>query len=232
MVDGGPGARRRVAVSWSSGKDSAWTLRRLLDDGAWDVVALLTTVVEPAGEVTMHGVPRELLRAQARRVGVPLLEVALADPCPPERYAALMRAALDDLRAAGAEHVAFGDLFLEDLRARREANMAGTGLGTTFPLWRSDTRALAVEMVEAGLRATLVSVDTAALDPSFLGRPFSLELLDALPPGVDPCGENGEFHTFVHDAPFFDAPVPFELGEVRTGAGFARVALRPPRPGP
>jgi len=218
---------RRVLVSWSSGKDSAWSLRRLLADERYEVAGLLTTVLEPAGEVTMHGVPAELLRLQAGRLGLPLLEVAIPDPCTEEQYAAVMEQSVRDMKRMGVAAVAFGDLFLEDLRARREERMGGTGIGTLFPLWASPTRALAREMITSGLKATLVSVDTSALDASYLGRAFSLDLIESLPEGVDPCGENGEFHTFVHGAPFFAADIPFRLGDVRAGAGFARIAVHP-----
>ena len=202
-----------VVLSWSSGKDAAWALHELRRAGA-DVVGLLTTVNAPARRVAMHAVRTSLLRAQARAVGVPLHVVALPWPCTNDDYERLMGGAVRTMRDAGVRHVAFGDLFLEDVRRYREEAMRGTGLDPLFPLWGRDTRALAAEMQAAGVRATVTCVDPRQAPASLAGRPWDAALVAALPPGVDPCGERGEFHTFVSAGPGFAATVLYEVGEV------------------
>jgi uncharacterized protein (TIGR00290 family) len=215
--------RLRLALSWSSGKDAAWALHRLRRDPGVEVVGLLTTVNETAGRVAMHAVPESLLQAQAAAVGLPLWRIPLPWPCPDGVYEARMAAALEFLRTEGVQGVAYGDLFLEDIRAYREARHAGTGLSCHFPLWGCDTATLARDMTGAGLRATLVAVDTARLEARFAGRAFDPDLLAELPATVDPCGEHGEFHTFAWDGPMFDRPVPVSVGPtlVRDGIAFA-----------
>lgn len=191
-----------TALSWSGGKDSAlalWTLRRLGTPPA----LLLTTVDEETATVPHHGVPVELLRPQAAAVGLPLATIEIPNPAPNEVYEARMREAFARPPLAEVAAVAFGDLFLEDLRAYREQRMREAGLEPIFPLWGSDTRALARTFIEAGFLAVIVSVDGEQLDHRFVGREFNAELLAELPDGVDPCGENGEFHTFVYDGPAF-----------------------------
>jgi uncharacterized protein (TIGR00290 family) len=223
-----PGA---VALSWSGGKDSALALRALRDEQGVEPVALLTTVTEDFGRVSMHGVRRELVLEQARAAGVPLVEVGIPAACPNEVYEARMRSALE---APPLDHVpvmAFADLFLEDIRAYREERLALVGKRALFPVWGRDTDLLAREFIEAGFEAVLVSVDPSQLDPSFVGRSFDLELLADLPDGVVPCGENGEFHTFVHGGPIFSEPIPIELGETVMRDGFAFCDLRPGRVG-
>ena len=210
----------KALLAWSSGKDSAWSLHVLRQQGGVEVAGLLTTVNETFGRVAMHAVRRELLEAQARAAGVPLRTVAIPHPCPNEVYEAAMAGALAEACAAGIEAVAFGDLFLEDIRRYREERMAPTGLRPLFPLWGRPTRALAEEMIDGGLRARLTCVDPRALDASFAGRAFDRELLAALPPEADPCGERGEFHTFAWDGPMFRAPVPVKVGEVVERDGF------------
>jgi uncharacterized protein (TIGR00290 family) len=217
----------KALLAWSSGKDSAWSLHVLRQQGGVEVAGLLTTMNESFGRVAMHAVRRELLEAQARAAGLPLRAVPIPYPCPNDVYEGAMAAALAEARAAGIEAVAFGDLFLEDIRRYREERMAPTGLRPLFPLWGRPTRALAEEMIDGGLRARLTCVDPRALDASFAGRAFDHDLLAALPPEADPCGERGEFHTFAWDGPMFRQPVPVSLGEVVHRDGFVFADLLP-----
>ena len=217
----------KILVSWSSGKDSAWMLHQLRTEQPDAVRGLLTTTNAAFDRVAMHGVPRDVLEAQAQAAGLPLLVVPLPWPCSNEEYERIMGAAVTGLVAAGFTHVAFGDLFLEDVRRYREERLAGSGLAPLFPLWRqSSTAQLAREMIDGGLRATLSTVDPRVLDASFAGRAFDGALLDALPPTVDPCGENGEFHSCVWDGPMFAQPVPIAVHATVTRAGFAFADLR------
>jgi uncharacterized protein (TIGR00290 family) len=209
-----------LALSWSGGKDSALALWRLRSEGEEPVV-LLTTVTEDYGRVSMHGVRRELLLAQAEAARVPLVEVGIPAACPNEVYERRMAEALAAAPLRDVRAMAFADLFLADIRAYREQKLAGAGWTAAFPLWGRDTRELAHEFVEAGFEAVLVCVDPAQLDPSFAGRPFDASLLADLPASVDPCGENGEFHTFVHAGPAFDRRIAIKLGEVVMRDGFA-----------
>ena len=210
----------KALLAWSSGKDSAWSLHVLRRRGDVEVAGLLTTVNVSFGRVAMHAVRRELLEAQARAAGVPLRVVPIPHPCPNDVYETAMAGALAAARADGIEAVAFGDLFLEDIRRYREERMAPTGLRPLFPLWGRPTRALAEEMIDGGLRARLTCVDPRVLDRSFAGRAFDRDLLATLPPGVDPCGERGEFHTFAWDGPMFQGPIPVVAGEVVEREGF------------
>jgi uncharacterized protein (TIGR00290 family) len=209
----------RVLLSWSSGKDSAYTLHVLRREG-WDVGGLLTTLNEEAGRVAIHGVRRELLEAQAVAAGIPVWTVPLPYPCSNEIYESRMAAALARAAAEGFSHVAFGDLFLEDVRRYREGRLAGTGLTPIFPLWDRPTAALAREMLAAGVRAKVSCVDPRVLDRSFAGREFDEALLDALPQGTDPCAEKGEFHTFAYDGPMFSRPISVTAGVVVERDGF------------
>lgn len=210
-----------VLLAWSGGKDSAWALHELRRHGDYDVVALLTTITAEYGRASMQGIRTDVLRAQAAASGLPLLEAPIPVACDNEIYEAAMARALDQTRARWPtlRSVAFGDLFLEDIRAYRENNCARAGWQPLFPLFGRDTAALAREMLAGGLRATLCCVDTQQLDAGFAGRDFDAALLDALPPGVDPCGENGEFHTCVHAGPMFAAPLALAKGvtELRDG---------------
>jgi len=215
----------RVLLAWSSGKDSAWTLEVLRRDASVQVAGLLTTVDEESGRVAMHRVRDQLLEAQARAAGLPLQRVPLPWPCPNDEYERRMAAALVRARADGITHVAFGDLFLADIRAYREERLVGTGITPLFPLWGRATDALAREMIAGGLRATLTCVDPRQLDRRFAGRGFDAELLAQLPPGVDPCGERGEFHTFCHAGPMFAAPIPVRLGCTVDRDGFTYADL-------
>jgi uncharacterized protein (TIGR00290 family) len=204
----------RTVLSWSSGKDSAWALHLLRDDPGIELAGLLTTINDAVDRVSMHAVRDELLRAQAAAFGLPVIEVRLPDPCTNEECDRRMGAAVERMRADGVQAMAFGDLYLEDVRAYRVRMLDGTGIEPLFPLWGRPTPALAREMVAAGLRAIVTCVDTDSLDASFVGRSFDAALLDELPRSVDPCGERGEFHTFVHDGPMFEAPLAVEPGEV------------------
>lgn len=221
--------RRRVLLSWSSGKDSAWTLHVLRNDPDVEVVGLMTTVNTTHERVAMHSTRRVLLEAQARAVGLPLHVIPLPWPCSNEVYERAMRAAVADAVGRGATHVAFGDLFLEDIRDYRVTQLAGTGLEPLFPIWREPTPALARRMVDAGLEAVLTCVDPTKLPRSFAGRRFDHALLDALPAGVDPCGENGEFHTCVLAGPMFRERLHATVGEIveRDGFCYADVGLGP-----
>jgi uncharacterized protein (TIGR00290 family) len=213
-------ARPRVLMCWSSGKDSAWAVHVLRTRGEVEVVGLLTTVNRRRARVAMHGVREQLLAAQAEALGVPLQTVSIPEPCSNEEYEAAMAEALAAARARGVTAVAFGDLFLEDVRRYREERLAPTGLGALFPLWERPTAALAREMVAGGLRAHLTCVDPRALDRAFAGRTFDDALLDALPPGVDPCGEHGEFHTFAYRGPMFAHEIRVVTGETVERDGF------------
>jgi uncharacterized protein (TIGR00290 family) len=217
----------RALLSWSSGKDSAHALHVLRQDAAVEVVGLLTTVNAAANRVAMHAVRRVLLDAQAEAVGLPLLVVPLPFPCPNDVYEAAMAQALAEARERGIEAVAFGDLFLADVRRYREERMAGTGLVPLFPLWGRPTRELALEMLAAGLHARITCLDPRVMPAALAGREFDRELLEALPAGVDPCGENGEFHTFAWDGPAFARPLLVRGGEVVTRDGFVYADLLP-----
>jgi uncharacterized protein (TIGR00290 family) len=219
--------RARLWMAWSSGKDSAFALHLLRQRHDVEVFGLLTTVNEEHGRVAMHAVRRELLHAQAEAAELPLIEVEIPYPCPNEAYETAMAGALDRAKADGVSAVAFGDLFLPDIRAYRERQMAATGLECVFPLWGRDTADLAREMMATGLRARLACVDTRRLASSFAGREYDAALLSDLPFGVDPCGENGEFHTFAWDGPMFARPVRVRCGETETRDGFAYTDLLP-----
>jgi uncharacterized protein (TIGR00290 family) len=195
--------RKRVLLSWSGGKDSAWALHLLRQSGQYEIAGLLTTVNQRFGRVAMHGFRAELLRRQAEAADLPLWEIPLPWPCSNEFYEAAMAAACARAVDEQIQAIAFGDLFLEDIRAYRVARLAGTGLEPLFPCWNLPTDELAREMIARGLRAHLVCVDPRHLDRSFAGRPFDESLLADLPPSVDPCGERGEFHTFVSAGPMF-----------------------------
>ncbi len=216
----------KTLVSWSSGKDSAWMLHVLKQDPSVEIGGLLTTMNEQFDRVAMHAVRRSLLEAQADAAGVPLRMVQLPWPCTNEQYEERMRIAVAQAVAEGFTHVAFGDLFLEDVRKYREEKLAGTGLTPIFPIWGIPTDQLATRMVEGGLRSVLTCVNPQHLDRSFAGRQFDRALLDDLPAGVDRCGERGEFHSFAWDGPMFNHPVVIEVGEVvdRDGFVFADVS--------
>lgn len=209
-----------LALSWSGGKDSALALRALRAAPGPDAGALITTVTRDYGRVSMHGVRRELLAQQAQAAGLPLIEVEIPAGCTNDVYEHRMGQALAQAPLRDAQTIAFGDLFLSGIRAYREERLHRLGKQALFPVWGLDTTLLAREFIEAGFEAFLVCVDPARLDPSFAGRAFDRELLADLPPEVDPCGENGEFHTFVHSGPIFSQPIACERGEVVERDGF------------
>jgi uncharacterized protein (TIGR00290 family) len=218
---------KRLLLSWSSGKDSAWALHLLRQQAQYEIAGLLTTFNEAFDRVAMHGVRRDLVEQQASAAGLPLWTVPLPWPCSNEQYEALMSQACREAIARGIECVAFGDLFLEDVRAYRERQLSGTGLEPVFPLWRLPTHALAREMITAGVRATLTCVDPSKLDASFAGRRFDEKFLDELPGAVDPCGESGEFHTFANAGPMFAREIPVIPGETVIRDSFVFADLLP-----
>jgi uncharacterized protein (TIGR00290 family) len=205
--------KKRILLSWSSGKDSAWCLHVLRNNPKYEIVGLLTTFNEAVNRVAMHAVRRELVERQAFASGLPLWPVHLPWPCANEQYEDLMAGACEKAISNGIEGIAFGDLFLEDVRAYRERQLKGTGLEPIFPLWGQPTPELARTMIRSGLRAKLTCVDTKQLDAEFVGREFDEDFLAALPAGVDPCGEKGEFHSFVYAGPMFDLEIPVVVGE-------------------
>jgi uncharacterized protein (TIGR00290 family) len=211
---------KRVLLSWSSGKDSAWTLHVLRRDPTIELRGLLTTVNTEFDRVAMHGARRTVLEAQAAAAGLPLWVVPLPWPCPNEVYEQRMAEACQRAVDEGIDAIAFGDLFLEDVHAYRERNLAPTGLEPLFPLWKIPTDALAREMIAGGLRARISCIDTEKLPASFAGREFNEELLRDFPPGIDPCAERGEFHTCVYAGPMFTAPLQLETGEIVTRERF------------
>jgi uncharacterized protein (TIGR00290 family) len=213
-------------LSWSGGKDSALTLWTLRLQGV-EPEALITTVTDAYDRISMHGVRRELLSKQADATGIPLVEVRIPPACINEVYEARMTEAFASAPLASVEAVAFGDLFLEDVRAYREERLTASGRRGVFPLWGRDTGELAREFIAAGFQAFIVTLDPRALDASFAGRAYDEQLLAELPASVDPCGENGEFHTFVHAGPIFSEPIACETGEVVEREGFVFCDVMP-----
>jgi uncharacterized protein (TIGR00290 family) len=220
-------ARPKALLSWSSGKDSAWALHALRRDGVVEVVGLVTTINEVHNRVAMHAVRSELLRAQAEAAGLELWTVAIPSPCTNAEYESAMQRVFERALGAGVERMAFGDLFLEDIRKYREDKLRGTGIEPMFPLWGRPTGALAREMIAQGLRARLTCVDPKQLAASFAGREFDAALLADLPESVDPCGERGEFHSFAYDGPMFGRAVPVRSGEIVERDGFVFADLLP-----
>ena len=210
----------KAFISWSSGKDSAYALHEARTSGIAEVVGAITTMSEAYDRVAMHGVRASLLKLQIAALGLPSHRVMLPSPCSNEIYEARFAEACEPLKAQGVRHIVFGDLYLEDIRAYRERQLAALGMSAIFPLWRRDTAELARAMIASGLVAHLACVDPKRLDRSFAGRRFDGRLLDELPRGVDPCGENGEFHTVVSAAPVFAAPIAVRVGEVVERDGF------------
>lgn len=225
-------SKPRALLSWSSGKDSAWALHVLRQEAAYEIVGLVTTINAPAARVAMHAVRTPLLAGQAAAAGLPLWEVPIPSPCSNAQYEAAMTRVLQRALAERVSAFAFGDLFLTDIRAYREKQLAGSGITPVFPLWMRPTQALAHEMIAGGLRAYLTCVDPQKLPCSFAGRPFTIEFLRDLPPGIDPCGENGEFHSFAWAGPMFAADIPVAIGEIVERDGFVFADLRPAVSGP
>ena len=218
---------KRVALSWSSGKDSAWALHLLRQDPEIELVSLVTTLNGEFDRVAMHAVRRELLEQQAEAARLPLWAVPLPWPCSNEQYESRMRDLCTRAVNEGVQAIAFGDLFLEDVRAYREKHLQGTGLEPLFPVWHIPTAELASSMIAAGLRAKLTCVNPKILPPEFAGRDFDAALLADLPPNIDPCGENGEFHSFVYAGPMFTRPISIQTGEVIERDGFVFADLLP-----
>lgn len=216
----------KVLLAWSSGKDSAWALHTLRKQGT-EVAALLTTLNQAADRVAMHGVRRSLLEAQAESLGLPLWQVPLPWPCTNADYEQCMAEACRRAVREGFDSIAFGDLFLSDVRQYRERQLAGSGLTPLFPIWDMPTAPLAHEMIAGGIRARLSCIDTKSLDRSFAGREFDQPLLADLPAAADPCGENGEFHSFVYDGPGFRTPISIKTGELRDVDSFVYTDLLP-----
>jgi uncharacterized protein (TIGR00290 family) len=221
-----------VVTSWSGGKDSAMALYELCRTGEYDIVALLTSVSDEYKRISHHGVREALLEQQAETIGIPLEKVYLPSdgsrPCTNETYEQIMNAVMTTYKARGIETIAFGDLFLEDLRAYRERNLAKANMRGLFPLWKRDTARLAREVIALGFKSYLSCVG-GKVGPGFVGRPYDQDLLATLPPGVDPCGEYGEFHTFVHDGPIFRRPVTVTVGDIvmRDGRHYADLLPEP-----
>jgi uncharacterized protein (TIGR00290 family) len=203
----------RLLVAWSGGKDSAMALHQLKHTESIDIVALMTTITEGYDRISMHGVRRSLLIEQAAALGFPLEQIAIPQNCTNAIYEQRMQEMLEKYHQLGIRNAAFGDLFLEDVRAYREERMNRIGMGCVFPLWGKPTIELAAQFVDLGYRAVVVCVDTQILDASFAGREYDREFVSDLPSGIDPCAENGEFHTFVYDGPIFSKPVQFQRGE-------------------
>jgi uncharacterized protein (TIGR00290 family) len=217
--------RPKALIAWSSGKDSAWALHEIRKDGAYEIVGALTTVTDGFARVSMHGVREDLLRAQLEAVRLKSSVVRIPYPCPNDLYEQRMSAVLAQAKSEGITHVVFGDLFLADIRSYREARLSAVGMTAVFPLWQRPTSQLARDMISAGVEAHLATIDLARLPRSFAGRRFDGALLSELPPDVDPCGENGEFHSFVAAGPMFTRPVEVVPGETVVRDGFAYTDL-------
>jgi uncharacterized protein (TIGR00290 family) len=218
---------RKTLLSWSSGKDSAWALHELRQRSDLEIAGLMTTVNQLYQRIAIHAVRLELLQRQAEAVGLPLYIIDLPDPCSNSQYEEAMKKFIEASRQQGIECMAFGDLFLEDIKEYREAKLSGSGITPLFPLWKMPTGQLAKEMISGGLRAVVTCVDPKQLAASFAGREFNEEFLSALPAGVDPCGERGEFHTFAFDGPIFSKPVGIEVGEIAERDGFVYADVLP-----
>ena len=217
--------RPKALIAWSSGKDSAFALHEIRRAGDFEIVAALTTVTDEFARVSMHGVRETVLMAQLAAAGLPAVTVRIPYPCPNDIYERKMAAALAQAKAAGVTHVVFGDLFLADIRAYREAKLAEAGMTAIFPLWHRPTSALAREMIESGIEAHIVCVDLRVLPAAFAGRTFDRSLIDSLPPGADPCGENGEFHSCVVAGPMLSRRIAVSVGETVERDGFAYADL-------
>jgi len=217
----------KALIAWSSGKDSAWALHEARRSGEYDIVGALTTVTDTFARVSMHGVREELLMAQLDAAGLPAIIVRIPYPCSNDIYEEKMAAAMQDAIASGVTHIIFGDLFLADLRAWREEKLKSIGMTAVFPLWLRPTDALAREMIDAGVEAHLAVVDLKKLSAPFAGRRFDLGLIDGLPEGIDPCGENGEFHSFVSAGPMLSRKIAVTVGETVEREGFAFADLVP-----
>lgn len=219
--------KKRVLLSWSSGKDCAWALHVLKQDPEVELLGLFTTVNEEFGRVAMHAVRNELVQKQADSAGLPLHLIPIPYPCTNEDYEQRMGAFVEKCKELEVECFAFGDLYLEDVRKYREEKLEGSGIKPMFPIWGLDTRALSREMIASGLRAMITCIDPKQVPEHLVGKEYNSEFLDQLPEGMDPCGENGEFHSFSFDGPMFDEPISIKSGEVVTREGFVFADLLP-----
>lgn len=219
-------AKKKTLLSWSSGKDSAWSLHLLRQDSDIDIVGLITTVNELHKRVAMHAVRLDLLEAQAQAVGLPVRIINIPSPCTNEQYESAMRQVIAEAKQEGVEQMAFGDLFLADIRAYREAQLSGTGINPIFPLWKMPTAELARQMISGGLRAVITCVDPRQLPAEFVGREYDESFVAELPEGADECGEKGEFHTFAYDGPMFGEAINITVGEVVERDGFVFADVR------
>lgn len=218
--------KKRVMMSWSSGKDSAWALYQLLQDPNIEVVGIFTTINKTFERVAMHAVRVELLKMQAKCLNLPLTIIELPFPCSNEQYQKVMGEFVDKVKNDNIDAMAFGDLFLQDIKDYRISNLQGTGIEAIFPIWGKDTKELAIEMIASDVKTVLTCVDPKQLSPNFAGRKFDQSLLSELPKNVDPCGENGEFHSFVYDGPMFNSPIAIEIGETVERDGFVFTDLQ------
>lgn len=212
--------KNKILVSWSTGKDSAYALHHISQIENYDIVGLLSTITEDYDRVSMHSTRHELLKKQADQLNLPLYPIFIPSSCTNKIYEARMQIFIEQAIKQGITHIVFGDLFLEDVRRYRESKLALTDITPLFPLWGKKTDFLAKEIIQSGLKAIITCVDPRKLDSSFAGRQFDEELLSDLPKEIDPCGENGEFHTFVYDGPMFQKPIPISLGERVERNGF------------
>lgn len=222
--------RKRTLLSWSSGKDSAWALHVLRQEPDIDVVGLFCTFNQAFQRVAMHGVRIELVRQQAANVGLPIQLIPIPHPCSDAQYAAIMTGHVDQAKREGIGFFAFGDLLLEDVRRYRETRLADTGIAPLFPLWGTPTEEPSQAMVSSGFRAIITCVDSRHLPPDFAGQEYGASFLERMPDGVDPCGENGEFHTFAFDGPMFKRAVNVSVGETVSRDGFTFIDLLPEEP--
>jgi len=220
----------KALVSWSSGKDSAFAVHEMRKQDNIEIVGLLSTVTETHERVAMHGVRVALLKRQAEELGLPLYQVAIPSPCPNQTYERRMAEAIERAQRAQVTHIVFGDLFLEDVRRYRETMLAQTGIQPLFPLWQRPTRELAQAMITSGLKAVITCVDPQQLSPSFAGMYYDATFLANLPGGVDPCGERGEFHTFVCAGPMLRHPIEIDIGETVERDGFIFADVLPKFP--
>lgn len=218
---------KKTLLSWSSGKDSAWTLYKLQQRSDVELLGLVTTVNQTHQRVAMHAVRLVLLKQQAAAANLPLHIINIPHPCSNENYNQAMDGFFDSIQQIGATHMAFGDLFLEDIRQYREENLKGTGLTPMFPLWLEPTEKLAQKMIDAGLKTRITCIDPNKLSANFAGREFNQQFLDDLPDGIDPCGENGEFHSFTYAGPMFKKPINISAGDVVEREGFIFADLQP-----
>lgn len=212
--------KNKLLISWSTGKDSAYALHKVRESSEYEVVGLISTVTEEYDRVSMHSTRHALLKNQAEQMGLPLNIVSIPAVCSNEIYEAQMRILMDKAIKQGVTHVVFGDLYLEDIRRYRESMLSAINIKPLFPLWQKDTRLLAEEMIDSGMKAIITCIDSKKLDQSFAGRQFDKAFLNDLPRDIDPCGENGEFHTFVYDGPMFSKPIPVTVGAIVKRDGF------------